>query len=46
MPVGMANTPVIFQNMMNKNMQDLIDWNSVIYINDIRIISVELEKYQ
>jgi hypothetical protein len=40
-----GNTTTIFQNMMNKIMQDLNDQGVIVYINNILIYSVELEKY-
>jgi hypothetical protein len=37
MPFGLANAPTIFQNMMNKILEDLIDQGVMVYIGDILI---------
>ena len=42
MPLGLANTPAMFQNMMNDIFNDMIDLGVVIYLDDI-LIYVENE---
>jgi len=39
MPFGLANVPVMFQNMINEVLRDLIDQGVVAYMDDILIYS-------
>ena len=39
MPFGLANTPTMFQNIMNEIFSNMIDLGVVIYLDDILIYS-------
>jgi hypothetical protein len=46
MPVGMANAPASFQNMINEIFKDMIDLGVVTYIDDVLIYSQTKEKHE
>jgi hypothetical protein len=46
MPVGMANAPASFQNMLNEIFKDMIDIGIVAYIDDILIYSQTKEEHE
>ena len=43
---GLVNTPAIFQYIMNKILQDLINHEVVVYIDDILIYTENEEEYR
>jgi hypothetical protein len=43
---GLANAPTIFQNMMNKILQDLIYQEVIVYIDDIQIYTHDMKQHE
>ena len=45
MPMGLINTPITFQAIINHILHDLLDNGVLVYINDILIYTKTIEEY-
>ena len=45
MPIGLINTPITFQTIINHILHNLLDNEVLVYINDILIYTKIIEEY-
>jgi hypothetical protein len=46
MPVGMANVPVSFRNIINEIFKNMINLGNIAYMDDILIYTLTNEEYE